>query len=214
MSSTKGGSPKARNIQRAYFTVTAIVVLAVLSAAIAVTWSRLQGRSSLPSSSGVGGAFSLIDQRGNRVTDRDLLGKPALVFFGFTNCPDVCPTTLTEMTGLLKELGKEASELNVLFITVDPQRDTPQQLALYLSSFDPHITGLSGTESDVAAVMAKYHVYARKIPLKDGDYTMDHTAAIYMMNRKGQFVGLMSYQEPEELSRAKLRKLLSDPVKG
>src|ERR1700710_1484266 len=130
----------------------------------------------------IGGPFSLVDHHANPVTDRDYLGKPTLVFFGFTNCPDVCPSTLLEITNQLNELGPDADRLNVLFITVDPERDTPQQLALYLSSFDPRITGLSGTPENILAAEKAYHIYAKKVPLQDGRYPMDHTATVAMMN--------------------------------
>ena len=142
------------------------------------------------------------------MTERDYLGKPSLVFFGFTSCPDICPTTLFELTKGLEELGSDADHLNIVFITVDPERDTPQQLALYLASFDPRITGLSGTPKNISAAMRAYRVYAHKVPLQGGDYTMDHTAAIYMMNSEGQFVGIMDYGEPKATARAKLRRLI------
>ena len=109
---------------------------------------------------------------------------------------------------LLKGLGPDADRLNVLFITVDPDRDTPPQLALYLSSFDPRITGLTGTSENIAAAIKGYRVYARKVPLDGGGYTMDHSATIYMMNSKGQFVDVMAYQEPDARASAKLHRLL------
>jgi protein SCO1 len=152
--------------------------------------------------------FTLVDHRGKPVTDRDFLGKPALVFFGFTHCPDVCPTTLYELSNLLAQLKSDADRLNVLFITVDPERDTPEQLALYLSSFDPRITGLSGTSEGIAAAVDAYQAYSRKVPLKDGGYTMDHTAAIFMMDGKGRYVGTLSHRETDAALRAKLRRLL------
>jgi len=119
-------------------------------------------------------------------------------------------TATFTMTRFAERTKVGADRLNVLFITVDPERDTPKQLALYLSSFDPHIIGRSGSTSDITKVMTEYRVYARKVPLKDGDYTVDHTAAGYMMNAKGQFVGMMTYQEPEAITRDKIRKLLDD----
>lgn len=194
--------------------VSAALVALGLVSVIVVGWNDLSSKIELRPTAGIGGPFSLVDHHGKLVTERDYLGKPALVFFGFTFCPDICPTTLLELTELLKKLGAEADRLNVLFITVDPERDTPPQLALYLSSFDPHIVGLSGTTSEIESVMAKYKVYAQKVPLKDGGYTMDHTAVVYMMNQKGQFVGLMNYEEPQETARAKLRKLLDDAAKN
>ena len=143
------------------------------------------------------------------MTERDYLGKPTLVFFGFTFCPDVCPTALFELSNLLKGLGPDADRLNVLFVTVDPDRDTPPQLALYLSSFDPRITGLTGTSENIAAVIKGYRVYAQKVPQEGGGYTMDHSAMIYMMNGKGQFVDVMTYQEPDARASAKLQRLMA-----
>ena len=185
--------------------LAALVLLAFVT-----TLLLLRNGDRLSPVAGIGGPFSLVDQHGKPVTERDYLGKPTLLFFGFTHCPDVCPTTLFELTTRLKDLGPEADRLNVVFVSVDPQRDTPEQLALYLSSFDPHITGLSGSEDNVAAAMKAYRVFARKVPLKDGDYTMDHTASVYMLNKKGEFVGLMNYQEPEATARAKIKRLLDD----
>lgn len=189
--------------------IGAVLAIAILACAVGLTWLAQREEGQLPAMAGIGGPFALVDHHGRSVTERDYLGKPTLIFFGFTNCPDVCPTTLFELTARLNELGAEADRLNVVFVTVDPERDTPQQLALYLSSFDARIAGLSGTPENVSAAMAGYRVYARKVPLDGGGYTMDHTATIYMMNSSGQFVGLINYQEPETTTRAKLRRLLS-----
>ena len=187
--------------------IGATLVALVLAGAILFGWVyRDDGGSSRAAE--IGGPFALVDHHGKSVTDRDYLGKPALVFFGFTNCPNVCPSTLLEITNQLEELGPDADRLNVLFITVDPERDTPQQLALYLSSFDPRITGLSGTPENVSAAMKAYHIYAKKVPLKDGGYTMDHTATIAVTNSKGQYVDSMHYQAPSATTRAKLHRLL------
>jgi protein SCO1/2 len=188
--------------------ILACVIVLLVASAVALT--LVSKRPQLVPSAGIGGTFSLIDQRGKLVTEKDFLGKPMLVFFGFTFCPDVCPTTLMEMTERLKELSADADKLNVLFVTVDPLRDTPEQLALYLSSFDPRIAGLSGGESEINSLMTKYRVYARKVPLAGGGYTMDHTATVYMMNAKGEFVGIISYGEPAESVRSKIKRLLDD----
>ena len=192
-----------------------IVHKAVWIGAILVAGAILFDRVYLHNSGGsamateIGGPFSLVDHHVNSVTDRDYLGKPTLVFFGFTNCPDVCPGTLLEITNQLKELGPDADRLNVLFITVDPERDTPQQLALYLSSFDPRITGLSGTPENILAAEKAYHIYAKKVPLGDGRYTMDHTATVAMMNSEGQYVSSIHFQAPTATTRTKLRRLLA-----
>jgi protein SCO1 len=188
--------------------IGATLVVPILVGASLFGWAYLRDDGGLSRAAEIGGPFSLVDHHGKSVTDRDYLGKPTLVFFGFTNCPNVCPSTLLEITDQLKELGPDADRLNVLFITVDPERDTPEQLALYLSSFDPRITGLTGTPENISAAEKAYHIYAKKVPLDDGGYTMDHTATIAVMNSKGQYVDAMHYQAPAATTRAKLRRLL------
>jgi len=193
--------------QKAVWIGATLLALTLVSATL-FDRGYLRGGSGVAMVAEIGGPFSLVDHHGKSVTDRDYLGKPTLVFFGFTNCPNVCPSTLLEITDQLKELGPDADRLNVLFITVDPERDTPQQLALYLSSFDPRITGLSGTPENILAAEKAYHIYAKKVPLEDGGYTMDHTATVAMMNSKGQYVDAMHFQAPVATTRAKLRRLL------
>ena len=139
------------------------------------------------SSSGICGPFRLVDKTGKSVTDADFRGKPTLVFFGYTHCPDVCPTTLASLSQVLGDLGPDAP-VAVLFITVDPERDTPAVLKDYLSSFDPRIVGLTGDPESVAAALRLYRVYAKKVPTQGSDYTMDHTGVVYLMNRDGAFV--------------------------
>lgn len=157
----------------------------------------------------IGGPFTLTTQTGEKLSDADLRGKPFAVFFGFTHCPEVCPTTLWETTEALKALGPDAEKLKVLFISVDPTRDTPEFLARYLQSFDPRIVGLTGTELEIAAVGKEYRAYWRKVPTEDGDYTMDHTASIFLMDRDGQFAGTISYGESMEVRLEKLRRLIA-----
>lgn len=155
----------------------------------------------------IGGPFTLTAQTGAKLSDADLKGKPFAVFFGFTHCPEVCPTTLWETTEALKALGSDADKIKVLFISVDPTRDTPEFLARYLQSFDPRIVGLTGSEAEIAAVGKSYRAYWRKVPTDDGDYTMDHTASIFLMDRDGQFAGTISYGESMEVRLQKLRRL-------
>ena len=196
-----------RKIHHAVWIGATLVALILVSATL-LGWVYLRDDGGVTKVAEIGGPFALVDHHGKSVTDRDYLGKPTLVFFGFTNCPNVCPSTLLEITNQLEELGPDADRLNVLFITVDPERDTPQQLALYLSSFDPRITGLSGAPENIFAAMKAYHIYAKKVPLKDGGYTMDHTATIAVMNSKGQYVDAMHYQASSATTRAKLHRLL------
>jgi protein SCO1/2 len=158
--------------------------LAVLATAAVLTLmpSREQGVAA------VGGPFALVDHNGRAVTERDFAGKPFLVFFGFTHCPDVCPTTLFQMSEILAATGPRGKGLRALFVTVDPERDTPESLKSYLSSFDDRIVGLTGSPEAVAAMEKVYRAYARKVPLKEGDYTMEHTGVVYLMDGKGRFV--------------------------
>lgn len=134
----------------------------------------------------VGGPFALVDQDGKAITDADMKGKPFLVFFGFTHCPDICPTKLFEISQALKALGDDVPGIEALFISVDPERDTPDVLKRYLSSFDPRIKGLTGDQAAIDAVVKAYRAYAKKVPTEDG-YTMDHTAVVYLMDRNGAF---------------------------
>ena len=154
----------------------------------------------------IGGAFKLTDQNGKTITDTDLKGHPFLVFFGFTHCPDVCPTALADISDIFDKLGPDADNVNALFVTVDPERDTPQALKDYLSSFNPRLIGVGGDADALAAVAKAYRVYYKKVPLKDGDYTMDHTAIVYLMDKNGQFVAPFSLKRRPEEAAADLRR--------
>jgi protein SCO1/2 len=156
----------------------------------------------------IGGPFQLTDQHGRTVTEKDLKGKPTLIFFGYTHCPDVCPTSLFEISEVLRAMGKDADRVNAYFISVDPERDTPATMKDYLSSFDPRLEGLSGDPAETAKVLTSYRVYAKKIPTKDGDYTMDHTALIYLMDRDGKFVSPFNLKRTPEEAAAELKRYL------
>jgi len=158
--------------------------------------------------SAVGGPFHLVDQNGKPFSDQDMKGKPYLVFFGYTHCPDICPTTLFEMSQLFKQLGPDANQVGALFITVDPERDTVAVLKEYLASFDPHLRGLTGDRQAVDQAIKDYRVYAKKVPLKDGDYSMDHTAIVYLMDKDGHFVAPFDMQRKTEAEAADLRRYL------
>jgi len=159
-----------------------------------------------PAAAAVGGPFSLEDQNGKPVSDADMKGRPFLVFFGFTHCPDICPTTLFEMSQLMRALGPDADRTGALFITVDPERDTPAVMKDYLSNFDPHLRGLTGDQASINAAAKAYRVYAKKVPLENGDYTMDHTAVVYLMDKDGRFVAPFNLSRPPEAEAADLRR--------
>lgn len=154
----------------------------------------------------VGGPFTMADLKGRPVTEADLRGKPAVLFFGFTHCPDVCPTTLQQISAVLAALGPKGQAMRVAFITVDPERDDPASLKTYLSSFDPRITGLTGTPEQVTATEKAYRAYARKVPAKDGDYTMEHTALVYIMDAQNHFLGALDLTRPADEVAAQLAR--------
>ena len=170
---------------------------------------RATAGSATAAPSAIGGPFKLASSKGGVLTDQDLKGAPFAIFFGFTHCPEICPTSLWEMSESLKRLGPEADKLKVLFVTVDPERDTPEMLARYLQSFDPRIIGLSGSQKEMEAAAKAYRVYWRKVPTSDGDYTMDHTALIYLMDSKGAYDGFIAYKDDEATRDRKLRELLA-----
>ncbi len=140
-----------------------------------------------PAATGIGGPFALVDGDGKPVTQAAFAGEPTLVFFGYTHCPDVCPTTLDAISQTLKAIGPDRP-VRALFITLDPERDTPAVMKDYLSSFDPRIVGLTGTQAAVDSVAHEYRVYAKKVPTGDGGYSVDHTGVVYLMDGRGDFV--------------------------
>jgi len=178
--------------------------LAVILAAIFVVGglSPTPGRGTVA----VGGPFHLVDQNGKPFSDQDMKGKPYLVFFGYTHCPDICPTTLFDMSQLMRKLGPDADRIGALFITVDPERDTAAVLKDYMASFDPHVRGLTGAPAAIEQAIKDYRVYAKKVPLQGGDYTMDHTALVYLMNKDGRFVAPFDMQRTADVEAAEMRR--------
>ncbi len=181
--------------------------LASVFAVILFVSGREPGAMVTPSSA-VGGPFRLVDQTGRTVTEQDFRGHPFLVFFGYTHCPDVCPTTLFDVSEVLGKLGPDAGRVAALFVTVDPERDTPETLKDYLSSFNPRLIGLTGDPAAIAAIAKEYRVYLRKVPGENGEYTMDHTALVYLMDKDGKFVAPFSLKRKPEEAAADLRRYL------
>ena len=168
------------------------------------------GRSPAPitMSSAIGGPFKLVDHNSKPITEQDLMGNPFLVFFGFTHCPDVCPSTLFEVSEILRQLGPAGKNVRALFVTVDPERDTPALLKEYLSSFDPRVIGATGDSAATASMEKAYRVYAKKVPLDKGGYTMDHTAVVYLMDRDGRFVAPFNMKRRPDEAAADLKRYL------
>ncbi|MCW5746762.1 MAG: SCO family protein [Alphaproteobacteria bacterium] len=182
-----------------------IAVLVGFAGWIVVDFSRTD--SGAPA---IGGPFSLTDQNGKRVTDADFKGKPTLIYFGFTYCPDVCPTSLLLMQTAVEQLGKDADQkVNRVFITVDPERDTPAALKDYLGNFGATMVGLTGTPQEIAAVAKAYRVYYKKVESKDGaPYLVDHSSIFYLLDRRGRFVRHFTHQSKAEDIAAAIKPLL------
>ena len=195
-------------IRVATWSVAVIAAIVVVVIATGVLERETAGSSAGTTVGSVGGPFTLIGTDGQTVTEADFAGRPRAIFFGFTHCPDVCPTTLAEADGWLKALGPAGDDLAIIFVSVDPERDTPELMKNYLSAFDPRLIGLTGTPEQIAAVTKAYRVYARKVELEDGDYTMDHSAAVLLFDRNGDFSGTVDYRDPQEKAVEKLKTVV------
>ena len=159
--------------------------------------------------SAIGGPFRLTDQNGKTVTDADLKGKWSLVYFGYTHCPDACPTALNDISIALEDLGTKRDAVRPVFITVDPERDTPEALKAYVTSFDAPILALTGTPEQVAQAAKGYRVYYAKHPKTNGDYSMDHSSVIYVMDPQGRFTASFTHESTPEQIAERLKKLLT-----
>lgn len=157
----------------------------------------------------IGGPFSLIGTDGKRVTDKDFRGKLMLVFFGYTHCPDVCPTELQNMAEALDKLGPDANQVAPIFISVDPARDTPEALAAYVKNFGPRIIGLTGSADDIASAAKAYRVYFSSAEGGAGNYTVDHSAFVYLMDREGNYLTHFMFNSPPETVAAAIKKHIS-----
>ena len=156
----------------------------------------------------IGGPFSMTSHLGHPVTEKDFLGQPIAMFFGFTNCPDICPTVLLRMTDLMTKLGPDADKLQVILVSVDPERDTPDVLESYIAQFDPRFSAMTGTPEQLAAFAKGYRFVYKKVPLQGNDYTMDHSAGVYLYDAKGGFVGTLDPHEKDDVVLKKLSKLV------
>jgi len=190
-----------------------LAVLVIIAAGMVALLMQTTGLNQSASSSGtalIGGPFSLIDQTGKRVTEADFKGRPTLVYFGFTYCPDVCPTELSRISEVLAQLGDDGADLTPVFITIDPERDTRAVMAAYVANFDPRIVGLTGTLDEITAAAKAYRVYFAKVEDagSQGGYTMDHSAYVFLMSREGVYLAHFSSSTPLEEMVQKIRDLI------
>lgn len=186
--------------------LSALIVAALVAFALMRPPPDGDGSGSFYSSL-VGGPFQLKTHDGAPISNEDLKGKPFAIFFGFTQCPDVCPTSMLELTDMIQKLGPDADRMRFLFVSVDPERDTPDLLKAYLSNFDSRITGLVGTTDEIAAIAKAYRVYYEKVPTS-GSYTINHTATIYLMDAQGRLANTLAYGEDADSRLKKLRRVL------
>ena len=180
-------------------------IAVIVGAAAWIGWDAYQGKQPA-----IGGPFALIDQNGRTLTSDSLKGKPTLIYFGYTYCPDVCPTSLLLMETAIEKLGQDAfKKVNLVFITVDPERDTPEMLKGYVGNFGPTFIGLTGSPEQVAAAARAYRVYYQKVPAKNGGpYLMDHSSIVYLLDRNGRFVTHFTHEAKAEAIATAVQRLL------
>lgn len=188
-----------------WLAVAAAVGLAAVLAYTTIRPAADQGGLEAPV---LGSAFELLDQDGNPITEQAFAGKPTALFFGFTQCPEICPVSLFEVSTLMDELGASKKDLQAFFISVDPARDTPAVMQNYLAPFRDHIQGITGDEAGILALAKSWGVFVKKVPLDDGDYTVDHTASVYLVDRKGRFRGTIAYRENRQTALEKMKLII------
>ncbi len=182
-----------------------VVLMAAVMGVIAYQWYDAR-----VASKAYGAPFTLVDQNGQAITEAAFRGQPSAVFFGFTHCPEVCPTTLFEMTGWLDKLGDEGKNIRAYFVTVDPERDTAEVMKNYVSNVSERITGITGEPDKVLAMAKSFGIFWRKVDLEGGDYTMDHTASVILLDSKGDFAGTIAYEENPDTALAKMKRLATE----
>jgi len=204
--SAPGGSP------RFVLVAAALAALVILGAGVFLALTlrdNPRGATGTMLASAIGGPFRLTDQNGKTVTDADLKVKWSLVYFGYTHCPDACPTALNDISIALEDLGTKRDAVRPVFITVDPERDTPEALKAYVTSFDAPILALTGTPEQVAQAAKGYRVYYAKHPEAGGEYSMDHSSVIYVMDPQGRFTASFTHESTPEQIAERLKKLLT-----
>ena len=187
--------------------VRIIFVTLFLLIIAAAGWATFNWFSNSNSEAPYGAPFKLVDMNGEPITETALQGHPSAVFFGFTHCPEVCPSTLFEMKGWFDKLGDNGKGIKAYFISIDPERDTPQLLKDYISNVTDRVVGVTGNPVDIAAMAKAWGVYVKKVDTSDGEYTMDHTALVFLTNSKGQFHGTIAYGENPDTALEKMKRL-------
>lgn len=197
------------NLKRLRLALWALVGL-VAAGLVVFLWKEAEpepsGVTQMPMAA-IGGPFTLTASSGKPFSSAELNGKPAAVFFGFTHCPDVCPTTIARLTKLRRELGKGDDALSIVFISVDPERDTPAEVDTYMKLYDSPVIGLTGTPAQIEQVKKQFGIYSRKVEQPGGGYSVDHTATVILLDRNGQFSSTLSPEEGNQVALDKLKRI-------
>ncbi len=189
--------------------IAATVALLVLTVATIAFWNRGLDRWLANNFIGIGGPFELIDQNGASFRREQLLGRPHIIYFGFTYCPDLCPTTLYQIAGVIETLKIDGDDLSVAFISVDPERDTVNVIREYVAAFSEDFIGLTGSPDAIATAAKAYHVYYQKVDLDGGDYTIDHKASAMLFNADGSYLSAILHDDSDAEARRKIDRLLA-----
>ncbi|MCV3764584.1 SCO family protein [Rhizobium sp. TRM95796] len=193
--------------------IVLFVLAAVMAGLFVWLWQTAKQQETALSDEPFGAPFALTRQDGQPITEQAFRGKPTALFFGFTHCPEICPTTVYELTGWLTSVDPDKSKMQAYFVSIDPARDTPQTLGTYLSNVTDRITGISGEPSKVEAMARSFKVFFKKVPTDpakpDEDYTMDHTASVFLLDRQGRFAGTIAYGENPDVAVQKLKNLIA-----
>ena len=190
-----------------YF-IAPIIILILMYAVF--TFTLVLNKANAAQNIKINSDFELFDQNNKKIKKVNLLGSPTVLFFGFTYCPDVCPTTLQSLSVLIDKLGKDKNKIKFYFVSIDPERDTPAVLKDYLSSFNPKINALTGKQKDLDVLIKSFSIYAKKVPLDNNNYTMDHTASLILIDKNTSFVGTITYEEKNKVALEKLQKLIKN----
>jgi protein SCO1/2 len=193
--------------------IVLFVLAAVMAGLFVWLWTQVSRQDTVLSEAPFGVPFSLTRQDGAPISEQAFRGKPTALFFGFTNCPEICPTTVYELTGWMNKVDPDKTKLQAYFVSIDPERDTPEALKTYLTNVTDRITGISGDPAKVQEMARGFKVYFKKVPTDpnkpDGDYTMDHTASVFLLDKQGRFTGTIAYGENADVAEKKLENLIA-----
>jgi protein SCO1/2 len=193
--------------------IVLFVLAAIMAGLFIWLWQTAKQQETALSDEPFGAPFALTRQDGQPITEQAFRGKPTALFFGFTHCPEICPTTVYELTGWLTSVDPDKSKMQAYFVSIDPARDTPQMLGTYLSNVTDRIIGISGDPAKVEAMARSFKVFFKKVPTDpakpDDDYTMDHTASVFLLDRQGRFAGTIAYGENPDVAVQKLKNLIA-----